>query len=166
MPTTTIGILSDTHLQEPTPQFLAQVSACFAEVSIVCHLGDLTNLRVLQAFAGKTVHAVHGNMCDAITGANLPRKKTVTVGSCRIGMIHRVGKSYDFEAQLWPEFDEVECILYGHTHQPVCHRSGGVLYLNPGSFMAGSRFGAPATYGILTVENNQVRAAIHEVPRL
>lgn len=165
MAVTTIGILSDTHLNDPHPQFLARVAACFAEVATICHLGDLTNLRVLQAFAGKTVHAVHGNMCDAATVAALPRKKIITVGDFRIGMIHRVGNSYDFEDRLAQEFDEVDCILYGHTHQPVCHRVGPILYLNPGSFIPSSRFGAPGTYGILSVEGQQLRAAIHEVPR-
>ncbi len=166
MAVTTIGILSDTHLVEVTPRFQARVEACFAGVSMICHLGDLTSLRVLQPFAGKIVHAVRGNMCDAATVASLPEKKTLTVGGFRIGMIHRVGESYDFEDRLWQEFDEVDCILYGHTHQPVCHRAGGILYLNPGGFMPGGRFGAPGTYGILTIDERQLQAAIHEVPRL
>jgi hypothetical protein len=144
MQTVKIGILADTHLHQPTPVFAQQVALCFAEVSIIFHAGDLTNIAILQAFKAKEVHAVHGNMCDFATMKSLPRKKTVRIGDFTIGIIHRSGNSYDFENSLLDEFDGVDCIVFGHTHQPVCQTVGGVLYINPEASPQPADTGLPA----------------------
>lgn len=159
----TIGILSDTHLSRPTPEFAARVEACFAGTSIILHAGDLTEPAILKTFAGREVHAVHGNMCSVAGQRILPRKKTIVLRPFTIGLIHRAGYDYDFEDQLTNEFEQVDCIVYGHTHRPVCHESGGILFINPGSFMPTSRHGHPGTYAILTV-TDRLSATIYEVP--
>ena len=68
----------------------------------------------------------------------------------------------DIELQLWGLFPEADCMIYGHTHRPVCHRQGGVLFINPGIFRATGPYGAPGTYAILEA-GNELRAAIHQV---
>lgn len=162
MQTVTIGILSDTHLCRPNPVFERQAAACFADASMIFHAGDLTNAAVLKVFKGKEVHAVHGNMCDITTARILPRKMTVQVGGFTIGLIHRAGTSYDFENELIDEFEGADCIIYGHTHQPVCRTSGSVLFVNPGSFMPTGRYGAPGTFAILEV-GSTMRCTLKEV---
>lgn len=162
----TIGILSDTHLSGLTENFKSLAEVCFAESQIILHAGDLTSTEILAAFSDKIVHAVHGNMCLHSARTSLPRKKIITVGRFAIGLIHRTGFTYQFEDLLLNEFDQpVDCIVYGHTHLPVCHSYGGVLYLNPGSFMATSRHGQPGTYGLLTVGEN-LHGRICRVPQL
>lgn len=158
-----IGILADTHLSQPAPHFQARIQACFAETPIIIHAGDLTEVSILEAFAGKEIHAVHGNMCSLATSQLLPTRKTIVINNFSIGIIHRAGHDYDFEDALPLEFDAVDCIVYGHTHRPACHRKGGVLYINPGSFMATGRHGARGTYAVLEL-GPVVRAAIYEVP--
>jgi len=158
-----IGILSDTHIATITPEFRQKAAACFAETSIILHAGDLTSPEILAAFNGKEVHAVHGNMCEASSRRNLPRQETISIGGFTIGLIHNSGYAYDFEDRLRDEFGAVDCIVYGHTHRPVCHQTGGILFINPGSFMTTGRFGAPGTYAILEV-GDELKAAIHEVP--
>lgn len=160
-----IGILSDTHLAGPTDFFRQQVDACFSDVSMILHAGDLTDLSVLDVFNGMDVHAVCGNMCGSSSYTALPRKKTIQVGPFNIGLIHHVGNSYNFEHLLLDEFDGVDCVVYGHTHTPVCHKVGSVLVVNPGSFMPTGRYGAPGTYAILEVDENRLQAKIHEVER-
>ena len=158
-----VGVLSDTHLARLTPEFEARVAACFAGASIILHAGDLTEPVLLRAFEGQEVHAVHGNMCSVASQKLLPRKKVITLGGFTIGLIHRVSDNYDFEDRLRDEFEQVDCIVYGHTHWPTCHESDGILYLNPGSFLATSRFGHPGTYAILEI-GDRLRATIYEVP--
>lgn len=160
-----IGLLADTHLCRPDAQFRAQVAACFAGTDLILHAGDLTNLEVLTAFAGRKVHAVLGNMCAPEACRALPAKEVVRAGPWTIGLIHRVGHSYDFEELLLDEFPEADCIVYGHTHRPVCHRLGVTLLINPGSFTGTGRYGAPGTYGILEAGDRLV-GRIHEVPKL
>ena len=160
-----IGILSDTHLSGPTDFFREQAAACFSDVSIILHAGDLTDLSVLKVFKGKEVYAVHGNMCQRSSWTALPQKQTIQAGPHRIGLIHRTGKTYNFEHLLLDEFDDVDCVVYGHTHQPVCHKMGSVLLINPGSFMPTSAYGAPGTYAILEIDEHGLRGRIYEAGR-
>jgi len=159
-----IGILSDTHLSQCTPKLKQEITACFKEVSIIFHAGDLTNSSILEAFGDKKVYAVHGNMCDTSSSKLLPRKIEIELGGYRFGIIHRTGRSYDFETELLDEFPEADCIVYGHTHQAVCHKIGGKLLINPGSFIATSRHGAPGTYAILELDSS-LRCSLYEVNR-
>ncbi len=158
----TVGILSDTHISGITPQFVKAVESSFAEASVILHAGDLTSPDILAVFAGKKVYAVHGNMCGAASRNVLPRKRVINLGDFKIGLIHKTGYSYDFEAELFNEFEAVDCIVYGHTHQPICHSAGGTLFINPGSFQETGRFGASGTYAILKITDT-LNAKIYEV---
>lgn len=159
------GILSDTHLIRPDNQFNRLVELCFVECDVIIHAGDLTNAGVLEAFGNKEVHAVHGNMCDASSYRMLPREVTFPFGKYTIGLTHGAHLGRDIELNMWNTFPEVDCMVYGHTHRPVCHRQGGVLVINPGCFRSTGRWGAPGTYVILEA-GKKLQATIHEVPEL
>ncbi len=146
-----IGILSDTHLACPTETFKKIAEACFHDADMILHAGDLTDPAILSVFPGKEVHAVHGNMCSAAACQHLPTSKEIRVGGFTIGLVHRAGNTYDFEQRLIEIFPEADCIVYGHTHRPVCHRLGGILYINPGSFTGTGYAGAGGTFAILEV---------------
>lgn len=156
------GILSDTHLARADDAFIRLTRQCFADCEVIIHAGDLTSIAVLDAFAGKEVYAVHGNMCDASSFLALPRDTTFQLGRFTIGLVHGAGLGRDIELQLWGLFPDADCMIYGHTHRPVCHRQGGVLFINPGIFRATGPYGAPGTYAILEA-GNELRAAIHQV---
>jgi putative phosphoesterase len=151
----TIGVLSDTHLLEPGKRFRQIVQHCFADADMILHAGDLTSLSVLDVFAGKTVHAVHGNMCGPQTRATLPSSKIIDVGNFRIALIHGAGNLHNTEEKLFDAFAPIDCIVYGHTHKPVCHRYGPTLMVNPGSFTI------TGTYGIIKVDDRNMEGKIH-----
>lgn len=157
------GILSDTHLSTIDNNFTELVNKCFAGCDVIIHAGDLTSLKVLDAFEGFLVHAVHGNMCDAGPYHSLPKEKIFTFADITIGLTHGAHLGRDIELNLWNIFPEVDCMIYGHTHRPVCHRAGDVLVINPGSFRGTGQYGAPGTYAILEV-GEILTASIHEVP--
>lgn len=156
-----IGVLSDTHLAGPTERFKALADACFADTDIILHAGDLTSLSILDVFTGKEVHAVRGNMCDASSYHNLPEKKVVTVGGFTIALTHGSGFAAPLPESMWKKFRPVDCIVFGHTHLPLCERVGPVLFVNPGSFRAFA-----GTYAIIEVSNSGLRGAIHQVAPL
>ena len=147
-----IGILSDTHLSEVTDQFRAQVAACFAKVDLILHAGDLTSPTILSAFGDKEVLAVHGNMCDHASATTLSGLRTFKVGGFSFVLIHGHAFGHrNLEEQLFAAFAEADCIVFGHSHHAVCHRLGEVMLVNPGSFSAPGKFGAPPTYALLSV---------------
>jgi len=167
----TIGILSDSHLGGCTESFQRQVKTAFSDCATILHAGDLSDMAVLEAFAGKQVYAVHGNSCNVQSQQTLPRSLLITIAGFRIGLCHGAwGPRQTIEDRLWRLFPEADCIVYGHTHQAVCHRLGGILYINPGAFQQGSPHGAIGSYAILRIDaqahrNQAMQAAIHEMPR-
>jgi len=154
---TTIGVLSDTHLIQADKWFTKKAHQCFADADIILHAGDLTSLSVLEPFAGKTIHAVHGNMCSPQTRNTLPASKIVEIEGFRLALVHGAGYLPNIEDRLYDTFAPIDCIVYGHTHRPVCNRYGPTLMVNPGSFTA------TGTYAIITVEPESIKAEIHTI---
>jgi putative phosphoesterase len=150
----TIGVLSDTHLRGPEKWFREKVDRCFADADMILHAGDLTSLSVLEVFAGRNVHAVHGNMCGPQTSEALPASKIIAVGNFRLALVHGADFMHNIEDNLFNAFAPIDCIVYGHTHRPVCHHYGPTLMVNPGSFTATS------TYAIITVDDESLRGKL------
>jgi len=159
------GILSDTHLVHPDSQFKKQVRHCFHGCDVIIHAGDLTNPSILDIFAGIEVVAVHGNMCGEPVRRLYPARQLFSLGRFTIGLTHGAGLGMDIESALFDLFPEADCMIYGHTHQACMHHYGKILMLNPGSFQATSRYGAPGTYAILEA-GEELKASIHEIPQL
>jgi len=150
----TIGVLSDTHLVQPDKWFREKAHQCFTDADMILHAGDLTSLSVLDVFAGKIVHAVHGNMCGPKTRDTLPASKIIAVEKFRLALVHGFGYMPNLEDRLFDAFAPIDCIVYGHSHRPVCHRYGPTLMMNPGSFTATS------TYGIIKVDKQGLEGRI------
>ena len=148
-----IGVISDTHLREPTPALHKLQHTVFADVSMILHAGDLTELAVLEAFSDKEVVAVHGNMCSSAVRDELPAEKVIEVGGFRIGLIHGWGNPFGVSKKVEGIFDSVDVIVYGHTHRSDNKVRDGVLYFNPGAFHGGFPFFGKGSVGILTLED-------------
>lgn len=131
-----IGVLADTHLPatEEAEEFLRSlVDDVLAPVDMVLHAGDLVVPDLLDVFDGYPLHVVRGNMDPATPG--VPLKKIINVGGFTIGMIHGWGPPDGIEERILGEFSAVslDCLVYGHSHYPACHRHDGILFFNPGS---------------------------------
>lgn len=160
----TVGILSDTHMDSSNELFLRQCTTAFAECDVIIHAGDLTGLSLLTAFKGKEIHAVCGNMCDQTVRQTLPVKKQIVLSGYTIGITHGAGPRHNIEERVFDMFPTVDCIIFGHTHIPVCRKIARTLLINPGSFRGTGRYGAAGTYGLLHIENNGLNASIHSLP--
>jgi len=156
-----VGILSDTHLSAINDRFQKQCSTAFSGCDIIIHAGDLVDISILQAFRGKTVHAVHGNTCNRSTRLSLPQEKIVYIQGYQIAITHGTGPRYNIEDRVYAMYPEADCIVFGHSHIPVCHECGGTLMVNPGTFASTGRHGSPGSYGLLQVGKNGLQAAIH-----
>jgi len=69
-----IGVISDTHLSAPDKAIQRVISEVFDGISLLLHAGDITRLNVLEAFAGKQVIGVRGNMDHSEVAHTLPKK--------------------------------------------------------------------------------------------
>ena len=88
--------------------------------------------------------------------ANLPVTQRIEIDGFRIYVLHIL-------AELNPQAaDNVDAVIYGHSHQPKIETTNGTLFFNPGS--AGPRrFRLPITVGRMTVEHGKLHAEIVEL---
>ncbi len=145
-----IGVLSDTHLSEPLPEFKKAVEQHFKEVDKIIHAGDFVEWAIAEYLSSfKELVAVCGNMDPFAIRRAFPPKQIIELKGFRIGLIHGGGAPLGIESRIREEFDEVDAIIYGHTHTPANHRIEGLLFFNPGSLTRSFWHGA--TLGILHI---------------
>jgi putative phosphoesterase len=156
-----IGVLSDTHLTRLTPGLKKLLETYFNDVDFLLHAGDMVSLPVYEFLNEKAFEAVQGNMDDWRLKALLPIKKTISLGGYKIGLIHGWGPAGGLEGRLSPEFSNIDCLVYGHSHRPANHWSEGVLFFNPGSASGIGFFGKP-TIGILHIDSG-IKGEILEI---
>ena len=138
-------------MSKPSKELAVLADGIFADVSMVLHAGDLTRITILEAFADKEVIAVCGNMDHYDVTQKLPSKEIITINNHRIGLIHGWGSPKGLEDRIIGEFQDVDAIVYGHTHKAANHIKNGVLMFNPGAFSGTFILGRNRSVGLLTV---------------
>ena len=129
-----IGVVSDTHfeyLDQGESFFTALFSSVFVEIDLLLHAGDIVHPELLECLTDKPVLAVRGN-CDT---SDLPTQRIVQAGNFRIGMMHGWGAQNGLEERIRQSFvdEEIDGLVYGHSHFPQVRRDNGLLIMNPGS---------------------------------
>ena len=127
-----LGVLSDTHLyRQEVP---LQVMQALDGVDLLIHAGDIVEMAVLEELESlaPTV-AVAGNMDHGDVREALPEKRIIDVAGRRLGLVHGSGAPQNITSRLRRGFDQVDVVIFGHTHQ-VCNRvEDGIFFFNPGS---------------------------------
>jgi len=147
-----IGVISDTHI----PHFKRLPQAIwehFAGVELIIHAGDLSVLAVVSELETiAPVVAVQGNVEEEEVMLKLPIKCEITVGHCRIGIVHILGDSHNREHVARQEFPHARCVVYGHSHIPYNQEHDGQLLFNPGS-ATDRRLQPRCSVGILHIDD-------------
>jgi hypothetical protein len=158
---TRIGVVSDTHF----PRFGRALPRALdrglrrARVERILHLGDMTDLLAVSLFeAIAPFDAVAGNNDGKAIRERFGRRKIVRVEDVRIGMVHGDGRRGTTTSRAVEAFDpqDVDVVLFGHSHRPSVGRAGRVIVANPGS-PTDKRFNPLYSYAILTVDGASAR---------
>ncbi len=129
-----IGVISDTHLRELNPEFKRTIEFHFKDVEKIFHAGDFVEGSVAEYLSSqKELIAVYGNMDSRDIWKAFPEKRVVELKGWNIGLIHGGGSPFGIESRIRGEFDEVDAIVYGHTHTPANHQVKNIYFFNPGS---------------------------------
>lgn len=129
-----VGVLSDTHVPGAASALPPIVFEIFKDVDLILHAGDIVELSVLDELRVMApVEAVAGNMDGPEVHLKLPAKKVLALGTYSVGLIHGKYKIDIQKEMIRKEFDDVDLIVYGHSHTPFWGKIDGVFYLNPGS---------------------------------
>lgn len=152
-----IGVISDSHIPFRAKNLPKFIWEAFVDVDLILHAGDIMDQKVLidlETIA--PVEAVKGNMDMEELGGHfkLPKKKIITVGEKKIGLVHGDGSSGTTLERAQKAFaaDQVDCVVFGHSHQPFNEVVDGVLMFNPGSCTDPRREPRPSC-GILHVSD-------------
>lgn len=159
-----IAVLSDTHWQSglPLPRVLELLAA--QKPDLLLHAGDWTDLTLLPELRKiAPVEAVAGNCDRAETAARLGRQRIVQAGGLNIGLTH---------GHLFPHLPtpqsalrtfaeaQVQAVVFGHSHAPLCEWQEGVLLFNPGSAARPLGEIKKPSYGLLTIDEGQIQGEI------
>jgi putative phosphoesterase len=146
-----IGVISDTHATS-FDQLPDQILRNLAEVDLIIHTGDFVTRDVLDGLKQLgEVKAVAGNMDSEELKRIFPEKETLVIKGKRLGIIHGWGSPFGIDDRVGGMFDDVDIIVYGHSHYSQNEVKKGVLFFNPGQ--------AKNSFGILTI-GQEVRGEI------
>lgn len=154
-----IAVFSDTHGNQA---LAARALEMAGNVDHIVHLGDETDdAAFLELLSGRTVIKIRGN-CDFSTDS--PRESLLTLEGKKFLLTH--GDHYGVKAGLdklarRAAAENVDVVLYGHTHIRSVLTIDGILYVNPGCLKKG--FSEPSI-ALLSLDNGVVSADIVSVP--
>lgn len=162
---TKIAVISDTHIPDRAKEIPPKVLEEIKKVDMVIHAGDLVDIEVLDTLrsACKNVTAVCGNMDPEELRKVLPEKEILKIGNYRIGVMHGYGTPNKLIELLSLVFkcDNVNIVIFGHSHSPVNEKRGNVLFFNPGS-LTDKAFSKYNSYGIIEI-NDKIEAKIIKI---
>lgn len=157
-----IGVISDTHMPIVTDRLPDKVFEEFRGADMILHAGDIVDMSVIESLAKLAkVVAVCGNMDYVSVCSELPHKTIVEAGKFRIGLTHGNGSPAGLVDYVKEQFEgeDVDAIVFGHSHQPFNETIDGTLYFNPGT-PTDHRFTRDLSIGMLEVNDKGITGKI------
>jgi putative phosphoesterase len=154
-----IVVISDTHGNYPAALRAVEL---IEGVHAIIHLGDCCDDALpLQTALSRTVIRVPGN-CDV--GSPLPRELLIRLGAIPFLLCH--GDAYGVKGGLSRLAEHAtwigaEVVLFGHTHMPLVHNHGRMLFVNPGALQKGN---PSPTFALVTLNHGTATARIISLP--
>jgi putative phosphoesterase len=146
-----IGVLSDTHVAS-FAEIPGRIVRALAGVDLIIHTGDFVARDVLDGLKRLgELKAVRGNMDSDELKQLLPEKAILEIEGRKLGIIHGWGAPDGIDDRVGGMFEDVDIIVYGHSHYSQNEVKNGVLFFNPGR--------ARNSFGILTIDR-EVRGEI------
>ena len=161
-----IGVISDTHIPERAKMVPQEVVNAFQGVDLILHAGDLVTWEALEPLERiARVIAVRGNMDTPEVREKLRAQVTMKTGKYRLGMTHGSGKPGDLVRRVCPQFERenVNIIVFGHSHEAFADWVDGVYMFNPGSATVNVS-AKERSVGLLRIDEDGIRGTIVPMP--
>lgn len=154
-----ILVLSDTH------RAIGRVISALnneEKFDYLIHLGDNTqDADTLSSRLGLPLYNVRGN-CDY---SNVYEEQLINIAGKNIFLTHGHNYRVNFTLSILcyrAEELNADICLYGHTHITMLEDYKGILIFNPGSIPQ-PRGGKMPSYGVIEINNGEIKATIREV---
>jgi hypothetical protein len=118
----------------PSRSFREAIREVFDGVEMVLHCGDYVSPAVLHMLEEECweLVGVAGNMDSMEIHRNLPATRRVHVRDKVIGLVHGWGSPQGIEKRVAGAFENVQGVVFGHSHRPYWGSVGDVWLFNPG----------------------------------
>lgn len=148
-----ILIISDTHGRNHN---IFNTIERVGPVDLLIHLGDFGGGEdYIESMLPFHTEMVSGNN-DFYNG--LPKEKIIHVGKYTILLTHghRYGVNYNTSEILETAIkNQVDIVMFGHTHIPMIDLSREVWLINPGSLSLPRQYGRIPTFIIMEIDGNE-----------
>ena len=149
---TRVGVISDTHFHS-LHDFPVPLMDSLKAFDLIIHLGDFVSPELVDYFRNwSNFYGIAGNHDPHVVKSILPKADVIEINGHRIGLLHGYWFPLFCDHRSFGRFkkENVEAILYGHTHIIRNEVVKNTLMFNPGS--ASALWPAPwKTYGALTI---------------
>jgi uncharacterized protein len=160
-------LLADTHVPKRARNLPDEVWRAVDEADVVVHAGDWVEPALLDELEARSrrLVAVYGNNDGPELRDRLPEVARTRIGGLRFGVIHETGPAPGREARCDERFDDLDVLVFGHSHIPWDTRTArGLRLLNPGS-PTDRRRQPFCTYMTLAVQGDDIRdLRLHRLP--
>ncbi len=128
-----ILVLSDSHQDIRS---LNQAIMAEADSEMILHAGDYAKDLHSARTGNAECWCVSGN-CDRATGCtSAPQERVVTIGRTRMLLTHghAFGVKSTFDRLVeYAVANQIQTVIFGHTHNALIENRNGILLINPGS---------------------------------
>ncbi|MCX8130758.1 MAG: YfcE family phosphodiesterase [Clostridia bacterium] len=155
-------MVSDTHIPRRGKTLPRVLLEGIKGADLIIHAGDINKDYVIYELEDiAKVEYVMGNTDSEEDWVKIDRKKVIEVDDCKIGVIHGYGDKGTTLGRVRKAFEgeDLDCIVFGHSHIPMNEVIEGVLYFNPGS-PTDKRRQKFFSYGMLSVSRGSVSGKI------
>src|SRR3954452_16602843 len=129
-------LMADTHLPKRAKRLPDELWAAVDEADVVVHAGDWVEVALLDRLEERCrrLGGVFGNNDGAELRRRLPEVARAEVAGLRLGVVHETGPSTGREARCDRLYDDLDLLVFGHSHIPWDTTTPhGLRLLNPGS---------------------------------
>lgn len=134
-PGTRVLLMTDTHLPKRAKDLPAPLWDAVDAADLVVHAGDWVDEATLDALEARSARllACWGNNDGPGLRARLPEVARATIEGVRVAVVHETGQKQRREERMRLEYQDVDLLVFGHSHIPWDTAHDGLRLLNPGS---------------------------------
>ena len=153
-----IGIVSDTHRNRELLNDVVDWMIAKRHISTLYHLGDDYPDTEDLFDKGIDIVQIPGLYDEVFKNGSVPPTRVENVHGLSILLVHSLDKEATHDELIINQI-----ILHGHTHKHEMHLIDGVFYCNPGHCKGPMDKHDPATFAVLDIQDETVRAEIFDL---
>lgn len=162
-----IAVLSDTHIPNRAIDLPQEFYDRIKDVELIIHAGDVVGMSFMKKLKKmKEVAAVCGNMDSEELRKEFPKSRILSKYGFKIGIFHGNGSPKRTLENVKSRFsqEELDVIIFGHTHVAFNKKIDNTVYFNPGS-PTDKIFSPYNSFGIISIDNTNIYPEIIKIER-